>query len=150
MTSANHPPQPPTKRQDAPQVTGQAVRRSQPDGEVSRVPRPAMIQPLTGYLYPVGVARSPQRTNSEFGISINQFDEHRNRFVEVIERVRFLDADGVMTDRLIVIVCGVIVQIVAHDDSPRTVIVKIGEDVRMIPRAALIFIFLHLAKRSQA
>jgi hypothetical protein len=133
--------------QDAPQVAGDhhATPHAKKSGEATG--DKTNTQPLTGYLYPVGVTRDVRIANSEFGISINQFDEHRNRFVEVIERVRFLDADGVMTDRLIVIVCGVIVQIVAHDDSPRTVIVKIGEDVRMIPRAALIFIFLHLAKR---
>ena len=163
MTSANHPPQPPTKRQDAPQVAEiitprhtpksqarrQATNRSQSCGKVSRVPRPGMIQPLWGSLYAVGAARSPQRANLEFGMSINQFDEHRNSFFAVIERVRFLDGDGVMTDRIILDVRGLIVQIVAHDDSPRTVIVKIGEDLRMIRRAALIFIFLHLAKRMQ-
>ena len=159
MTSANHPPQPPTKRQDAPQVAGDhhatphatnshdtthdAGKTRDVTSDVTK------IQPLQGSLYAVGASYVLRIANSEFGISINQFDNHRNRFIEVIERVRFLDADSVMVNRIILDVGGLIVQIVAHDDSPRTVIVKIGEDVRMIRRAALIFIFLHLAKRMQ-
>lgn len=159
MLEANHPPQPPTINQLDRYRIGVKDKMRHKLQEIitprhtleSQARRQATsnTQPLRGSLYAVGVTHVVRITNSEFGSDINQFDEHRNRFIEVIERVRFLDADGVLTDRIIVIVCGVIVQIVAHDDSPRIVIVKIGEDVRMIPRAALIFIFLHLAKRSQ-
>jgi len=149
MLQANHPPQPPTKRQDAPQVaedhhaTPHATKSGDATGDKTN------IQPLRGSLYAVGVSYNLQITNLELGSNINQFDEHRNRFLDVIERVWFLDADGVMVNRIVLDVGGLIVQIVAHDDSPRTVIVKIGEDVRMIPRAALIFILLPLAKRMQ-
>lgn len=145
MLQATHPPQPPTNRAEE----GQTVIRSHTAIETARRPPPAKIQPLRGSLYAVGVSRAVRIIKPEFGMSINQFDKHRNRFFDVIERVRFLDADGVMVNRIILDVRGLIVQIVAHDDSPRTVIVMIGEHVRMIQRAALIFIFLHLAKRSQ-
>ena len=163
MASANHPPQPPTKRQDAPQVAEIITPRHTPQSQAERQAtdqaheilgaahsaQRTTIQPLRGSLYAVGTKHAPRIAKPEFRMSINQFDNHRNRFFDVIERVRFLDADGVMVNRIILDVGGLIVQIVAHDDSPRTVIVMIGEDVRMIRRAALIFIFLHLAKRMQ-
>lgn len=153
MLQATHPPQPPNMQH---KIHG--MRRGTL-GENSHATRHATTEtqnrtqntePLQGSLLPVGAALRPQIINPELRIHINQFDKHRNRFFDVIERVRFLDADGVMVNRIILDVRGLIVQIVAHDDSPRTVIVMIGENVRMIRRDALIFIFLHLAKRSQA
>ena len=160
MTSANHPPQPPTKRQDAPQVAGDhhatphatnshdtthdAGKTRDVTSDVTK------IQPLQGSLYAVGASHVLRIANSEFGISINQFDNHRNRFFDVIDRVQWVETDGEIVQRLILDVRGVIVQIVAHEYSPRTVLVWIDGDLRMVKRAALIFIFLHLAKRSQA
>lgn len=146
MLQATHPPQPPTNRAE----DRQAVDRSQSAINPTHNAQRTSIQPLWGSLYAVGVKRRPRNAKPELGMNINQFDEYRNRFFDVIERVRFLDADGVLVNRIILDVRGLIVQIVAHDDSPRTVIMMIGEHVRMIRRDALIFIFLHLAKRSQA
>jgi hypothetical protein len=129
MLQATQPPQPPAKVGDAPQVTADTK------------------QPLTGYLYAVGASLGVRIANSEFGVSGNQLDNHRNNFFDVLERVQFFDGDGVLVNRLILNVRGLIVQIVHHDDSPRTVIVMIGDNIHMMPLAELIFIFLHLAKR---
>lgn len=153
MLQATHPPQPPNmqhKIHGMRRGTLGVNLRATPHATAETQNRTQNTEPLQGSLYAVGVARDVRSAKQEFGMSINQFDKHRNKFFDVIERVRFLDADGVMVNRIILDVRGLIVQIVAHDDSPRTVIVMIGEHVRMIQRAALIFIFLHLAKRSQA
>ena len=129
MLQATQPPQPPAKAQDAPQVTADTK------------------QPHTGYLYAVGASLGLQIANSKFEVSENQFDNHRIKFFDVLERVQFFDGDGVLVSRLILNVRGLIIQIVHHDDSPRTVIVMIGDNIHMMPLAELIFIFLHLAKR---
>lgn len=142
MLQATHPPQPPKTEHKTQDETW--------DADTAHSAQRTSIQPLRGALYAVGASHDVRIIKPEFRMSINQFDEHRNRFFDVIERVRFLDADGVLVNRIILDVRGLIVQIVAHDDSPRTVIMMIGEHVRMIRRDALIFIFLHLAKRSQA
>ena len=121
MTSANHPPQPPTKRQDAPQVAGDhhatphatnshdtthdAGKTRDVTSDVTK------IQPLQGSLYAVGASHVLRIANSEFGISINQFDNHRNRFFDVIDRVQWVETDGEIVQRLILDVRGVIVQI---------------------------------------
>ena len=172
MPQANHPPQPPTKQDPMGvslrafcQAKRQAVNSKSPQmgyqiaGKTRDVTSDVTkIQPLRGALYAVGVTRVPRPRGKKdlIGVCVRRnfqdtTQDSNSEFpqINVIERVRFLDADGVMVNRIILDVGGLIVQIVAHDDSPRTVIVMIGEDVRMMSRATLIFIFFHLAKRMQ-